>query len=202
MARAIRDPAARQRIIDVACRSIAERGLRGATMRTIAADAGVSTGFVTHYFADKRELADEVLAATNLRAGQRALAASISARGIDAIAATVDAVLPVDEERGVEWGVWVAFWTAAETDADSAGALDQASQVMAAILAGPFAQAMEDGELPAGLDVTYETQRLLLMVAGLGLYARVNDPETIRTFARRVLDDHLAQLRARAREAL
>lgn len=195
MARAIRDPGARQRIIDSACRTIAEHGIRGATMRTISAEAGVSTGYVTHYFADKDELTAEVLTATNLRAGQRAMAASSAVRGIEAIAAAVDAVLPVTDEQRVEWGVWVAYWSEAAGDPEAARALDVSSQVLGAILALPFAEAVEDGQLPPGLDVTYETRRLLLLAAGLGLYARVSDPDEIRTFARRVLRDHLAQLR-------
>lgn len=164
-------------------------------MRVIAADAGVSTGYVTHYFADKHELAAEVLAATNLRAGQRVLAASTTARGVEAIAAAVEAVLPIDEERSLEWGAWVAFWMEAGSDPDVAGALDEASNVLGAMLAVPFAEAVDDGELPAGLDVAYETRRLMTMAAGLGLYARVSEPDTIRALARRVLDDHIAQLR-------
>lgn len=92
-------------------------------MRTIAADAGVSTGYVTHYFADKHDLATEVLAVTDRMAGEPAFAASRGARGIGAVAATVEAVLPLDEERCLEWAVWVAFWTDASPGTDGAGAL-------------------------------------------------------------------------------
>nr|MBA2280569.1 TetR family transcriptional regulator [Acidimicrobiia bacterium] len=110
MARRIRDPESRERIVDAAARVVAELGLRGATVRAIAAEAGVSTGYVMHYFPDKAALTDAVLDRTNRRAGAR-VEAAVRAQD-SALASAIEALLPLDAERRLEWRVWAAFWTA------------------------------------------------------------------------------------------
>src|SRR5882762_6008752 len=84
MARSVRDPSAPERIVEDGWRVVAAQGVRGATMRSIAAEAGVSTGFITHYFEDKRELIVEVLRHNNARAAERVLAAAGRKRGLAA----------------------------------------------------------------------------------------------------------------------
>jgi AcrR family transcriptional regulator len=49
----LEDLTGRARIRDVALRVIAERGFEGATLRAIAAEAGVSAGLVQHHFGSK-----------------------------------------------------------------------------------------------------------------------------------------------------
>ena len=46
----------RAELTDATARVIARSGIEAATMREIAAEAGWTTGALTHYFADKREL--------------------------------------------------------------------------------------------------------------------------------------------------
>ena len=50
----------RDQLIDAAMRSIATHGLRGATVRKIADDAGVTPGLVVHHFGTKDNLAAQV----------------------------------------------------------------------------------------------------------------------------------------------
>lgn len=52
------DLTARARIRDAALRLFAERGVAGASVRDIAAAAGVSSGLVRHHFGSKEELRD------------------------------------------------------------------------------------------------------------------------------------------------
>jgi AcrR family transcriptional regulator len=193
MARGTRDPEARDRLVEVARRTIAELGLRGATVRAIAAAAGVSTGYVMHHFSDKGQLAAGVLAANNRRAGERVLAASGQGRGLAALAAAVEALLPLDRERRLEWRVWVAFWSG--PDAEHGEGLRGARRALGSILAGPLAQAVADGELPEGLDLDYEADRLMTLASGLGLTAGVSAPGAVRRLAARMLDDHVRSLR-------
>jgi TetR/AcrR family transcriptional regulator, regulator of cefoperazone and chloramphenicol sensitivity len=56
--RALEDLTARARIRDAALRLFAERGIDGATIRDIAAAAGVSSGLVRHHFGSKEALRD------------------------------------------------------------------------------------------------------------------------------------------------
>src|SRR5437016_6470736 len=107
MTRKIRDPAARERIIEVASAVVAAEGLHGATVRAIAAEAGVSTGFITHYFEDKHQLMVEVLRRNNAVAARRVLRAAGRGSSLERLRAALEAVLPLDPARRREWQVWV-----------------------------------------------------------------------------------------------
>ena len=54
---------------------------------------------------------------------------------------------------------------------------------------------MADGELPEGLDLEYEAERLTTLAAGLGLLAGVESATRVRRLASRMLHDHLNALR-------
>jgi AcrR family transcriptional regulator len=56
MDRAVEDLTARARIRDAAVRLFGERGIEAASIRDIAAEAGVSSGLVRHHFGSKEEL--------------------------------------------------------------------------------------------------------------------------------------------------
>lgn len=104
---------------------IAAEGLAAATMRRIAAQAGATTGAITHYFDGREALLLEAVAVAHYAAGARMEAA---ARGrhtaADRLEAVVLEALPLDEVRLREWRVWSAFrgvlrdnsrlWTASE----------------------------------------------------------------------------------------
>jgi AcrR family transcriptional regulator len=54
----------KRHILRVVAKVVAEEGFSGATMRKIAERAGVSTGMLTYYYKNKRELLQDMLAAT------------------------------------------------------------------------------------------------------------------------------------------
>jgi AcrR family transcriptional regulator len=104
---------------------IASEGLAAATLRRIAAQAGATTGAVTHYFPGRDALLIEAVRAAHYAAGARMQSA---AEGAATAAARLEAVvleaLPLDAVRLREWRVWAAFrgalrgnselWTASE----------------------------------------------------------------------------------------
>jgi AcrR family transcriptional regulator len=195
MARKTRDPAAPVRIVEAAWRVVAEQGIAAATIRTIAAEAGVSTGFITHYFADKQELMVEVLRHNNARAWRRVAAATRRQDGLAAVEAAVQALLPLDAERRREWQVWVNSWGHTAAGEDLAEGLGGGWRALQEMLAGLLRATSEAGELPEGLDLDYEAGRLVTLVAGIGLLAGVEAPGRVRPEAQRMLADHLAALR-------
>jgi AcrR family transcriptional regulator len=182
--------------VEAARRCIAELGLRGATVRAIAAEAEVSTGYVMHYFPDKQQLEVAVLLANNTAAGTRVARASRKGRGVAALTAAIEAVLPLDADRRLEWQVWVAFWTASSADDQRGDGLVGARRALKRILCVPFSEAIADGELPEALDVDYECERLMTLAAGIGLTAGASSAAGLRRLARRMLDDHIASLAA------
>ena len=73
MDRPVDDLTARARIRDAAIRLFGERGIEGASIRDIAAEAGVSSGLVRHHFGSKnalREACDQYAREQMLRIGE------------------------------------------------------------------------------------------------------------------------------------
>jgi AcrR family transcriptional regulator len=201
MARKIRDPGARERIVEVAALLVAEEGVHGATVRAIAARAGVSTGFITHYFEDKHELMVEVLRRTNDQAAARVARAAAAGSGLERLEAAVEAVLPFDPARRREWQVWVAMWGQASPADELAAGYRAGWSGLRGIFGQLLERARDGGELRGGIDVSYEAERLVTMLAGIGLLAGVEAPGRVRAAATRMLSEQLASLGAGERSA-
>ena len=195
MPRTIRDPAAPDRIVDAATTVVAAHGVDAASVRSIAAEAGVSTGFVTHYFEDKHSLMVAVLAETNARAARRLQRATRTGSGLERLRAAIEAVLPFDAPRRRDWQVWVAVWSHASPGDDLAEGYRAGWAGLREMLAGLLDEACADGGLPTPIDVSYQAERLVTMLAGVGLLAGVERPARVRALATRMFDDELSRLR-------
>jgi AcrR family transcriptional regulator len=106
----------RAALTDAAARLIAGGGIEAATLRDVAAEAGMTTGALTHYFADKRELL--------LHTFQSSLHHRRSTRGdrepadpSGALMTSLEGALPLDPERTRHWMVTIAFCSQAAGDA-------------------------------------------------------------------------------------
>ncbi|HEY1593243.1 MAG TPA: TetR/AcrR family transcriptional regulator [Solirubrobacteraceae bacterium] len=199
--RQIRDPNAPDRIVEAAGRVVATRGVHGATIRAIAAEAGVSTGYLTHYFEDKHALMVRLLDHTNAGSARRVQAASAQGDAITRLRATVDAMLPLDPTRRREWEVWVAMWGIA-SPADELGKGFRAGWAgLRQIFAELLRQAGAEGGLREGVDIEYEAARLVTMLAGIGLMAGVESRRRVREAAARMVDEQVSGLRDVVRAA-
>ncbi|MGH3432137.1 MAG: TetR/AcrR family transcriptional regulator [Thermocrispum sp.] len=198
MTRQLRDPAARQRIVDAALRLVAQHGVPAATMRGIALEAGVSTGAVTHYFEDKAEVMAAVLHANTSLIARRIATAVEGKQSLAAVEAVAEALLPVDDEMLECWTVLISFWghpAARRFVVDEGTSLGFAAirRFMITLLQ----QAADSGELPAGVDVEHEAERILALVGGVGLMAGgfQQEREPTRRRARRMLTELIADMR-------
>ncbi len=100
---------------------IAAEGLRGATRRRVAAEAGCTTGALTHYFSDRRSLLIDALRAAHYQAGTRMIeAARATSSDLERLKGVLLEALPLDEPRLREWRVWLAFWAESMNDAELA----------------------------------------------------------------------------------
>ena len=106
----------RQSITDAAARLIASAGLGAATMREVATEAGWTTGVVTHYFADKRELLLCTLQASLAERSMRHDDDELEGPAV-ALRATLAGALPLDEDSRRHWLVTVAFCSESAGDA-------------------------------------------------------------------------------------
>ena len=101
----------RRQLVEVTIDSLAELGYVGTTLAQIAARAGVSPGWVAHYFGDKDGLLDAAFRALARRVGNqvRARLRQVSTpRG--RIQAVIDANLAPEEFEQRTGTAWLAFW--------------------------------------------------------------------------------------------
>jgi len=104
----------RTELTEAAARVIARAGIEAATMREVAAEAGWTTGALTHYFADKRELLLATFHASLAR--RRALRPPDTASAEQRLRSSLEGALPLDEERRRHWLVTLTCCTQASGD--------------------------------------------------------------------------------------
>ncbi len=113
----------RQAVAEATWRVIQKQGIDRASLRSIAREAGFSTGVITHYFRDKDEVL--VFAIESIFDWIRAISERL-AEGDDPLAtlrALYSAALPLDEERKLEWSVWLSFLSRAQHNPEYAAAI-------------------------------------------------------------------------------
>jgi len=184
----------RAALVDMTAREIARVGLERVTLRDVARVGGWSTGIVSHYFVDKQDL---LLATFRSRADVAAACARDQvARGATPLAAFVEAVLPVDADRLLNWQVWLAFWGAAVGDEALSAAQRERHDRFHADLVQALTVERAQGRLRAGLDLRHEALRLITVLDGVAVQVVFEPERWPARKQRRIVDDHLAPLRA------
>ncbi len=101
-------PIRREQICRAAATVISREGFAGTTMRMVAEEAGVSTGMLNHYFANRQDLLEQALVFVSERAQARMRE---SIEGIPAgrarLAALLDSALAEGQEVDETWRVWI-----------------------------------------------------------------------------------------------
>jgi len=101
-------PIRREQICRAAVAVIAREGYAGTTMRMVADEAGVSTGMLNHYFANRQELLIQSLVYVSERSLIRYAGAIEGLEpGVERLAALLDSVLADDAESEETWRVWI-----------------------------------------------------------------------------------------------
>ena len=154
---------------------VAAEGIEAATVRRIAEEAGCTTGRITHYFADKEEVLVAALRQVHRAAGKRMLAAIGERSGLEALRAVLAEALPLDQERVLEWRVWLAFWGSAATSTSLQAEQHERYREWRGLLKRVLATA----RLSAGIDLDRLVDQIVALVDGFGLQG-VLDPQDPR----------------------
>ncbi len=144
--------AQREAILKATWRTIAKHGVVGATVRRIAREAGVSTGFISHYFRDKKEVFATALTLSNEQTQRRLSMQAEGRRGLVALRAVVEAVLPLDEERSLNWLIWVTSWASAASSPALASEWRRGRDGWRGALVRLLQEAKADGEIRREID--------------------------------------------------
>ena len=185
----------RRQIAEALLRIAATRGLQAASMREVAAEAGVSLRLVQYYFHTK----DELLIGSLPYLGER-LTARVQARlqGLDSppsprqvVEVILLAVLPTDEESRSIRTTYDAFYALVLTDpglAERHRASDP--DALERLLARQVAASQQAGEIAADHDPVHVAAGLLALTNGLGasVIGGQRDGEAASTVLRYHLD--------------
>jgi AcrR family transcriptional regulator len=107
-------PIRREQICRAAATVISTQGFAGTTMRMVADEAGVSTGMLNHYFANRMDMLLETLVFVSIRQQARETAAMENVpAGEKRLRALIRANLPTGQETMEAWRVWIAAYGAA-----------------------------------------------------------------------------------------
>jgi AcrR family transcriptional regulator len=172
--RAVDSEERRAELARAAARVIARDGIVGASLREVAAEAGLTTGALTHHFTDKRELLRFTLRASLEH--RRATGPAPDDPG-EALRSALEAALPLSEEARLHWIVTVAFCAQASGDADLATEQRDAYRRYRGAVAALVSRAAAAGRLDAGLDPVATAERLIAVVDGVALQA-LFDPDS------------------------
>ncbi|WP_202925760.1 TetR/AcrR family transcriptional regulator [Goekera deserti] len=187
----------RRQIGEALLRIAATRGLLAASMREVAAEAGVSLRLVQYYFHTKDELLLGSLPYLAERLGAR-IEARIRALGSppaprDVVVAALEAVLPTDQESRQIRTTYDAFYALVLADPSLAAKYEAKDpDALERFLTGQLAAAQAAGELAADHDPGHVAAGLLALTNGLG--ASVIGGQRSSEVATEVLDYHLDRL--------
>lgn len=171
----------RQRIIQAARLVFSERGYDGATFQAIAARADLTRPAINHYFSSKRVLYREVLQETN----ESVIGAGIKqAERETTLAAQLTAFIAEATRANSKNPAGSAFLVTGALESqrhpDLIGSDDDSVRIARDFLRGVINDAIERGEIIAGIEASALAEALLVLVCGVGLYAGyVESPENL-----------------------
>lgn len=207
----------RQEVVDAVFRIIATDGLERASLREVAAEAGLAVGSVRHYFASSEELLVHSFAVVVDRITGRLTAAgravSRLSPGTDehraAVLTLLGQFLPLDEQRAVDCCVWLAFKNAARIKTFLAPEADRSHRAVAAVmgelvlgltggprddLAGGFPEGLTGAAENRRQVLVTEAERLLATLEGLTMHALLQPEWMTLPMCQDVLESHLRSL--------
>jgi AcrR family transcriptional regulator len=182
----------RRELGEAVWRVIRSRGVDGASIRTVAHEAGWSAGALRHYFSTRSELLTFAMQMVVERIEARVSALEPPADPRRAVEQRLHELLPLDEERRAENEVWLAFAGRALVDPQLRARHEEVDQELRRACLGTLEELGSGGRLRPGLDLELEAERLHGLLDGLALHTAMRpdriSPEVIRSVLARHLD--------------
>lgn len=156
----------RTEIVDAYLRVLARDGGQAGTSRAVAAELGVATGSLWHYFDDF----DAVLAAAFRRVYESTTArieqSTAGLRGLAALEAALREMLPLEAVTQEEAAVVVAFWGRVASHPQMGETQLEVERRWGALLTAQAREAIDDGGLRADTPVADLVDTLLVLASG------------------------------------
>lgn len=188
----------RQELLAAVWRVIARTGIVGVTTREIAREAGVSTGVLAHYFADKEELLAAALRLSHQQVYERIRDRTQGLLGLAAIRILMLEALPLDGERLLEAQIEINFLALALGNSALRDLQHEEFERFWDALHYRVCEAQKLGHIPAGADPSDVTHELVILVEGLSQEAVLYPSRATPQRQRQTLDAVLGRLAAAA----
>lgn len=185
----------REAVVEALFRVVERDGLEQASLRNVAAEAGLAIGSVRHYFDNHAELMVFAMKAMSERVGNRLAGhADRLVTAADRLEVAFDMlaeVLPLDDSRRREVVVWLAFVHAARTRPELRSHADGVYDDLITLATRIFEGGRRSGRLAPDVDIALEARRLCALLDGLAMEAALHpdrmDPATTVAVLRRHL---------------
>jgi AcrR family transcriptional regulator len=179
----------RQRILAAAAANIAELGLAGVRMATIAREAGVSTALLHYHFDTKERLFAEVLRYSYERSAQFDQEALDRAGPSSAsrLSAYLNRCLPVDEILAEDWLLWQELASLCLRQPELAGMGNELYARLYRSVVEIVEAGVESGEFSPMSDPHSIAEAAVALCDGLGTRVLSNDPDLTLDDARSII---------------
>ncbi|MEW2252961.1 TetR/AcrR family transcriptional regulator [Streptomyces sp. NPDC006975] len=188
------DPQARRAAVaEAVWRLILSRGLEGVSVRTVAKEAGLSTGALRHYFAGQSDVLTFAMQLVIDRVRARVQALEPQPDAGATVLRAVEELLPLDAERRAEAEVWLAFTVRAQTD-PALRALRDTSYELLQDLCQRLVEALRQDDPGTDRDLRVEGERLYALIDGLVVHCVIRPDRATPSLMRDVIARHLSEL--------
>ena len=188
--------ARREELVEATWRVIARAGMLGATMREIAREAGVSTGILAHYFADKEDLLGFALRLSHRRVYERIHAGTQGLIGLAALRVIMLEALPLDQERLLEAQIELNFFSLALGSESLRELQNREFERFWDELHHRVSEAQALGEISTTAEADWITHQLIILVEGISLEAVLYPARVQPDRQREILEHFLVQVTA------
>jgi AcrR family transcriptional regulator len=173
-------------------RVIRRDGVERASVRTVAKEAGWSAGALRHYFATQPELLAFAMRLVVERIEGRIAALDRAGDPREAVEQVLYELLPLDDERRVENGVWLAFTARALVDPELRAQHNEVYDALHQACASAIETLAAAGRADAGAATALQAERLHALTDGLAVHTALRPdlmpPERILAVVRLHLD--------------
>jgi AcrR family transcriptional regulator len=183
--------ARRRELAEALWRVVLREGIEAASVRKVAAEAGVSKGSLRHVFPSQSALLTFAMQLVIEEVTRRVAVVDPSGDARDVVERRLQSLLVLDPETRAVFEVWLAFAARARVDRRLRPLRDETHAQVRSLCRESVEMLRAHGETRRDVDVREESERLHALIDGLAMHATL-DPETT-TPARQVeiLSRHL-----------
>ena len=185
----------RRELAEAVWRVVLRDGVESASVRKVAAEAGLSTGSLRHVFPSQSELLTFAMQLVIDEVARRIENVERSGDVADVVEHQLRSLLVLDEESRAIFEIWLAFSTRARVDRSLRPLRDETHARVRELCRQALEALRSAGRLRLDLDVAGEAERLHALVDGLAMHGTL-DPETTTPLRQtELLASHLELLR-------